>query len=446
MIMNSRSFHIITLGCAKNLVDSESISQILENKGYQRSNNRSSSKYIIINTCGFINIAKEESIKMVNKVIAQKKSGQMIIAGGCLTERYKKKALEYFPGIDAIFGTRNWMDIGKVIDLIGKSDNNHVVTYFPNIQYQHPEKLGIRHQAIQGGSAYVKIADGCRRSCAFCAIPSIKGTAKSYPIKNILQEVSYLVANNIKEVILIAQDTTDYGHDIDIKDGLSKLTDEIVSHFPLLPWLRFLYTYPGAITERLIDNMANHPQLLPYLDLPLQHAHPDILKKMSRPSNVDDVFKTILNIRNKIPDVSLRTTFIVGFPGETENEFKTLLDFIEEVKFDHLGAFKFSFEKGVPGEIYGDPVPEEEKACRLNRIMQVQEKITLSKNKIFVNTIMNVLIEGSNDGIIVGRTYRDAPEIDGLVIATGNGNIGDIVPVLINDSTVHDLYGIAIPQ
>jgi ribosomal protein S12 methylthiotransferase len=298
---------------------------------------------------------------------------------------------------------------------------------------------------VQGASAYLKIADGCRRPCAFCAIPLIKGTAVSRPVESILAEARFLQEKGVREIILIAQDTTDYGHDIGLKNGLVHLLKEMTAAVPNVDWLRVMYAYPGYVTDELIEVMATQKQVLPYLDMPLQHAHPSTLRRMHRPTNVDWVRKTLEKMRKAIPDLALRTTFIVGYPGETEEEFQALLDFVEEIRFDKVGAFKFSFEPGTVGEPLGDPIPDEVKEERLQRLMEKQQRISLERNQAFVGRSLDVLIEGCGQGISMGRSYRDAPEIDGLVLVKGEIPTGQIIPILISDAMVYDLSGVAIP-
>ena len=260
----------------------------------------------------------------------------------------------------------------------------------------------------------------------------------------ILREARLLQDAGVKELILIAQDTTDYGHDLGMKDGLAALIEQITMAAPQLPWLRILYAYPGYVTDRLIDLMAKTPQVLHYLDMPLQHAHPETLKRMRRPANVDWVHRTLGKMRQAMPDLALRTTFIVGYPGETEEEFQSLLDFITEIKFDRVGVFPFSFEPGTTSEPLGDPIPNELKEERVARVMQLQESISLTRNQALVGKKLPVLIEGIQKGVAVGRSYRDAPEIDGMVFAEGKAQVGQIVPVLISGALVHDLTGSVI--
>ncbi len=295
----------------------------------------------------------------------------------------------------------------------------------------------------------LKIADGCRRPCAFCAIPLIKGTAVSRPLQVLVEEARQLHELGVRELVLIAQDTTDYGHDLGMKDGLAVLLEQITAAVPGLDWIRIMYAFPGYVTDRLIEVMASRPQVLPYLDIPLQHAHPDTLTRMRRPANVDWVHSTIAKMRLAMPKLAIRTTFIVGYPGETEAEFQALLDFVEEMRFDRVGAFQFSFEPGTASEPLGDPLPAEVKEERYQRLMTLQQAISLQINQSYVGQTLDVLVEGFNDGISIGRSYRDAPEIDGLVFIEGDDSrkkaqgaeIGSIVPVRITGAMAYDLTG-----
>lgn len=443
--MTKPKYYLVTLGCAKNNVDSESIGTLLNRAGYAVAEKQSQADVLIVNTCGFIAPAREESIKVLHDLASQKRKGQMLIAAGCLTQRYRESVAQQVPGIDGILGTRRWMDILQVIQSIQSRPNTHAVYHLPEAPTVGTDEQGVPRVAIQGGSAYIKIADGCRRPCAFCAIPLIKGPAVSRPIEAITSEARALEQAGIKELVLIAQDTTDYGHDLGIHDGLAVLLENIAGAAPAIPWIRILYAYPGYVTERLIEWMAQSSQVVPYLDIPLQHAHPDVLRRMRRPANIEWVYATLAKMRAAMPRLALRTTFIVGYPGETEEEFQTLLDFVSEIKFDHAGAFKFSFEPGTASEPLGDPVPEDVKQDRMNRLMALQEQISLQRNQSFMGKTLDVLVEGTGRGISVGRSYRDAPEIDGLVIIDGKAPVGEIVPVTIHGAMAHDLTGSLVP-
>jgi len=438
--MNPKAFHLISLGCAKNTVDSESMAALLQESGYFPVEKPNQAGILIVNTCGFIQAARQESIDTLNELAHRKKRGQVLICAGCLTERYRQRVIEEVPGLDGVLGTRRWMDIVEVIQQLRAPGARPAALYhLPDVPTVGTDEHGVARIAIQGGSAYLKIADGCRRPCAFCSIPLIKGTTVSRPPENILAEAHLLADHGIKELLLIAQDTTDYGHDLGLKDGLAQLLERIVAEVPELPWIRILYAYPGYVTDRLIDVMATHPQILPYLDIPLQHASVPILQAMHRPANMDWVYSTLAKMRAHLPGLALRTTFIVGYPGETEQDFQTLLDFIQEIKFDHLGAFTFSYEDGTTSAPLGDPIPQEVKEERLQRLMLLQEKISLGINQTFIGKTLPVLIEGYQKDLSIGRSYRDAPEIDGLVLVEGPAPLGEIINVQITGALTHDL-------
>ena len=440
--IDPKSFYLASLGCAKNTVDSDSMAALLQQAGYAPVSKPNHAGVLIVNTCGFIKPAREESLEVLKELAKKKKSGQYLIAAGCLTERYRQGILDQVPGIDGILGTRRWMDI---VDVVLKMRNGRKdpapLYHLPDAPTVGTDERGVLRASIQGGSAYLKIADGCRRPCAFCAIPLIKGTAVSRSPEVILAEVQAIQQLGVKEINLIAQDTTDYGHDLGIKEGLAALLENVVQAAPDLAWIRILYAYPGYVTDRLIEVMASHSQILPYLDMPLQHAHPDTLRRMRRPANMDWVYRTLEKMRRAMPSLALRTTFIVGYPGETEEEFQALLDFIAEIRFDHVGAFTFSFETGTASEPLGDPVPQEVKDERLERLMLLQQEISLARNQSFIGQTLPVLVEGFDNGLSIGRSYRDAPEIDGLVLVEGKVPIGEISPVQITGALTHDLSG-----
>jgi ribosomal protein S12 methylthiotransferase len=437
-----KHLHLVSLGCAKNIVDSDSMAQLLARAGYRLAENPAQAEILLVNTCGFIGPAREESLQVLNQLAAAKKPGQWLIAAGCLSQRYGDDLARQVPGLDGVIGTRRWMDIVELVE--------HVrARTAPEPLYQLPgtaatvgtDERGARRTAVQGASAYLKIADGCRRPCAFCAIPLIKGTAVSRPIDAIVAEARQLEADGLHEIILIAQDTTDYGYDLGLKDGLPTLLEQITRAAPQIEWLRVMYAYPGSLSNRLIDLMASQPQILHYLDLPLQHAHPDVLRRMRRPANIDHVRETLAKMRAAMPDLALRSTFIVGYPGETDAEFETLLRFVEELQFDRVGVFTFSPEADTAAIELGDTVPEEVKQERRDQLMQRQQRISLAKNEALVGQTLSVLVEGQGDGLSLGRSYRDAPEIDGLVVIEGEAPVGQIVPVHITGAMVYDVSG-----
>lgn len=448
--MNQKTFHLISLGCAKNTVDSDSMAQLLEREGYRAVGAPQQASVMIVNTCGFIGSARDESYSELRTLAESKHPGQLLIATGCLTQRYGLEVARQVPGVDGILGTRRWMDIVGLVRELRKSPHPEPLYHLPDAPSIGTDEKGTLRASVAGASAYLKIADGCRRPCAFCAIPLIKGTMVSRPLDTILNEAQRLHEMGVRELVLIAQDTTDYGHDLGMKNGLATLLENITTVVPEMDWLRIMYAFPGYVTDRLIEVMAAHSQVLPYLDIPLQHANPNILRRMVRPANIDWVHTTIAKMRSALPKLAIRTTFIVGYPGETEKEFQTLLDFMQELRFDRVGAFQFSFEPGTTSEPLGDPVPAEVKEQRLERLMELQQSISLQINQSYVGQTLDVLVEGQDNGIAIGRSYRDAPEIDGMVFIESNGlkktaelpAIGSLVPVKITGAMTYDLTGV----
>jgi len=438
--MKKKTFYIESLGCAKNTVDSESMADLLIQDGYTVVEQPSRAEVLVVNTCGFISAARQESLNSLRALSDRKKDGQILIAAGCLTQRDRELVVREVPRLDGVLSTRRWMDIINILDQIKNTPQRQSPIYhLPDFPTIGTDEKGALRVAIQGTSAYLKIADGCRRMCAFCSIPLIKGTAVSRPMEPILEEVRILQDTGMQEINLIAQDVTDYGSDLGMKDALPELLEKIHLAAPQIPWVRLLYAFPGAVSDRLIAQLCEGRVVLPYLDIPLQHAHPDTLKRMKRPSNMDWVYGTIDKLRRGNPDIAMRTTFIVGYPGETDQEFDTLLNFIREVKFDRVGVFTFSFEPGTSSEPLGDPIPQEVKEERFNLLMAEQEKISLAKNQLLYGKELDVLIEGMDKEISVGRSYRDAPEIDGLVIVEGKLPVGEISRVQVTGAMAYDL-------
>ncbi|HTX90549.1 MAG TPA: 30S ribosomal protein S12 methylthiotransferase RimO [Anaerolineales bacterium] len=447
--MNKKTFHLVSLGCAKNTVDSDSMAQLLVRDGYRPVEAPQQASVLVVNTCGFIGPARDESYSVLRELAEDKRPDQLLIAAGCLTQRYGAEVARHVPGVDGILGTRRWMDIVSVVRELRKGPHPEPLYHLPETATIGLDEQETLRASVTGASAYLKIADGCRRPCAFCAIPLIKGTMVSRPTEVILDEARRLRDRGVRELVLIAQDTTDYGHDLGLKEGLASLLEQMTAAVPDLDWIRILYAFPGYVTDRLIQVMADHPQVLPYLDMPLQHAHPDTLQRMRRPANVDWVHKTVGKMRSTLSKLAIRTTFIVGYPGETEAEFQALLDFVQEMRFDRVGAFQFSFEPGTTSAALGDPVPAEVKQERWERLMELQQGISLQVNQSYVGQTLDVLVEGFNDGIAIGRSYRDAPEIDGMVLIESDQNgrppaqvkVGSLVPVTITGAMAYDLTG-----
>ena len=440
------TFSISTMGCAKNLVDSSSMEHLLINQASLTCVEASRAEFLIVNTCAFIHDAREESIRELEAFARRKKRGQKLIAAGCLSQRYQQKLLEQVPGIDGMVGTR---DLGDILPMLARLSAKTV----PQARVSIPEHERIRFisglpgYTVQGRSSYLKIADGCRRSCAFCAIPGIKGSLVSRQKEDILSDALALQEAGIQEINLIAQDVTDYAQDLGIQDGLPDLLEALLPAIPRVPWVRLLYTFPGFISGRLIDLMASSRQLLPYLDIPLQHADPEVLRAMRRPSDVDWVRRTVTEMRARIPALVLRTTLIVGFPNETEQRFSALLNFLREMQFDHVGVFTYSPEEGTPAEALADPIPQAVKESRREELMTLQAGISMRKNQQLKNKVFSMLVEGTDPehNIVVGRTYRDAPEIDGLMIAEGKAQVGEMLSVRVKAAMQHDLYGEVVP-
>ena len=430
-------YRIATLGCPKNDVDSEMMGELLRQAGHSPVDSNRRADVLIVNTCAFVHDAREESYGALRELAARKRRGQFLVAAGCLAQRYAAEIYRQVPGVDAVLGTQSWPEITGILESLQRSKRSR-----PTI-VEHSEALitSVPRRPATGVSAYLKIADGCSAACAFCAIPLIKGPQHSKPQEEILREARELVDQGVREIILIAQNTSAYGRDLGKRDALPGLLQTICDGVPGLEWLRILYAYPQDVSPRLVEAMARLPQVLPYVDLPLQHAHPDVLRRMRRPADVDAVRRLIADLRGAMPDIALRTTFIVGFPGETEEEFAALLAFIGEVRFDRVGVFAYSQETGTPAAEMADQVPAEVVAERYERAMVLQQGISLERNEEQVGRVLRVLLEGSGEGLTVGRSYRDAPDIDGLVLIPGEYEAGGFADVRITAAQEYDLVG-----
>ena len=434
-------FYLESLGCPKNLVDTHGIVRILKNLGHQPVDDPRRAKVLIVNTCGFIKDARDESIAGLQQLAQKKRTNQVLVAAGCLSQYWGEALVDRVPGVDGLLSTRRWNEIGKLVEELS-GDPGRRLSYLslPGDSILAGGDDG-PPVARQGASAYLKIADGCSAPCAFCAIPLIKGPATSRPLEAIVQNAIELVDQDVKEIILIAQDTTAYGRDRGQRDALPGLVRSILDAVPTLHWLRLMYAYPGHVSPRLIEVMAGDPRVCHYLDLPLQHAHPDVLRRMKRPANLDRTRQLVADLRAAMPDVALRTSLIVGYPGETEAEFQALLDFLAEIRFDRVGVFAYSAEDGTPAALLPDPVPRAIKAERHERLMTQQQQISLEINQAQVGRTLDILVEGQGDGLSVGRSYRDAPEIDGLVLLSSDIAVGEMVPARINGAMEYDLIG-----
>ena len=434
-------FYIASLGCPKNTVDSNAMGVLLQRSGYQPTLDPAQADIVIVNTCGFIEQARAESLETLEDLAASLTGRQRLVAAGCWAQRDPDTIIQAVPRIDAVLGTRSWPQIvplaGRLLAAVGEPTQRLIEDRLATM----PEEAHAPGYVISGKSAFLKIADGCSRQCAFCAIPAIKGPTVSRDVEAILEDVRQLRDYGVLEINLIAQDATYYGADRGERDGLARLFERMVEVAPEVPWIRVLYAFPGFITPRLIAVMRDIPQILPYIDLPLQHAHPDVLRRMRRPSDMDQVRRTLAALRTAMPDVALRTTLIVGFPGETESEFSTLVDFVREARFDRLGAFTYSLESGTAAEALGDDVPAEVKEARYDEIMTLQQDISLQRNQELVGKRLTVLLEGTGENLTVGRSYRDAPEIDGLVLVPEVVELHRLVTVEITEALPYDLSG-----
>jgi len=433
-------FHLVTLGCPKNTVDTNAMAFLLQRAGYRPVAHPEQADVIIVNTCGFIADARAESLETLQSLAANLRPEQQLIAAGCWAQRDPERLMAWIPELDGVIGTRSWNALPELLAQLKQRNRRLVLTEKHAMTL--PEAASAPGYAIAGRSAFLKIADGCSRRCAFCAIPLIKGDMVSRPLEVIVKEAERLRDQRVLEFNLIAQDSTVYGRDLGLTDGLAQLLERLAEVLPASSWIRVLYMFPGQITPRLIETMATYPQVLPYVDLPLQHAHPAVLRRMNRPADMDEVRRTLERLRQRLPDVCLRTTLIAGFPGETDAEFQTLLDFVNEQRFDRLGVFTYSHEEGTPAERFEDDVPEDVKAARLDALMTAQQAISLERNRAQIGRVLPVLLEGSEAQLTVGRSYRDAPEIDGLVLIQQSvAQVDRMAEVRITEALEYDLIG-----
>jgi len=434
-------FFLLTLGCPKNTVESEGIRELLLATGHQPVDEPQDADFLIVNTCAFIDPAREESVDALSELAEGKRSDQYLVAAGCMAERYGSGMADFAPSLDGIIGTRRWREIASLVDTLAGDAERSGPRTLPQENARLPLIHPLPRRCPGLASAYVKIAEGCDAPCAFCAIPQIKGPYRSKPQEAILIEVAELVQQGVKEIIFIAQDTGAYGLDWGLESTLPSLINNVVAALPESEWLRLMYTYPQRITTPLIETMASLPQVVHYVDMPLQHAHPQVLRRMNRPHDLGRVRSVITNLRRAMPNIALRTSFIIGYPGETEEEFRALLDFLDEIAFDRVGVFAYSQEEGTQAALLPGQIPEELKAERYDRAMEIQQAISLKRNRQFIGQQLEILVEGAGDGISVGRSYRDAPEVDGMVIVQGELPVNDFASVLITEALEYDLVG-----
>lgn len=431
----------VSLGCDKNLVDSEYMMGILRDHGYEFTDDESEADIAVVNTCGFINSAKEESIETILSLAANKEGKlKVLVAAGCLAERYKADILEQMPEIDAIVGTTAFDKICEVIDdALAKKQHNALNDIN---RYCRPDTNRII--TTGGYYSYLKIAEGCDKRCTYCSIPLFKGKYRSTPMEELIKEAEYLADTGVKELILVAQETSVYGKDLYGKKSLPRLLHELCK-VSGIQWIRLLYCYPEEIDDELIEAIKNEPKILHYIDMPIQHASDNILKKMGRRTNNKDLREIIGKLRKKIPDICLRTTLITGFPGETQEDMDILLDFVDEMEFDRLGVFAYSQEEDTRAALMDNQIDEETKLDRIEQVMALQREVSIDKSGRLVGRRMEVIIEGkaADEDVYVGRTYMDAPGVDGYVFINSEEELlsGDFAYVKITKALEYDLIG-----
>lgn len=431
---------LVSLGCSKNLVDSEVMINILSNNKYKMTDDINKSDIIIVNTCGFIESAKQESVDSIIDMGRLKENGRckVLIASGCLAERYKDELINEMPELDAVIGTGDYKSILEVIEqaLEGKKV----------VRFGNQEKVDInelpRTISTLGASAYLKIAEGCDNRCTYCIIPTLRGRYRSRDFEEIIKEARHLAANGIKELNIIAQDTTKYGIDIYGSYKIAELLEEL-SKIDGIHWIRLMYSYPDDFSDELIEVIANNKKICKYLDIPIQHASNRILKLMGRKTSKESIEELIKKLRARIPEITLRTSLIVGFPGEAQEDFEELYSFVKNTRFDRLGVFTYSREEDTPAYKLSDQLEEEVKLQRQQAIMEVQMHISLENNEKQIGNVLEVLIEGEEDNSYIGRSFKDAPEIDGNVLAKSQKTLlpGEFYFVRITKALEYDLIG-----
>ena len=432
---------LISLGCDKNLVDSEVMLGLLNKAGHELTNDETEAEAVVINTCAFISDAKEESINTIIEMGRLKKTGKLkkLIVAGCLSQRYKDEIMEELPEIDVIIGATNY---DKIVEAIG-TDEQAIVD---DINYT-PKPISERIVTTNAAMAYFKIAEGCNKLCTYCIIPHIRGRYRSIPMENLLSSAEKLAADGIKELVLVAQETTLYGVDLYGEKKLPELLTKL-SEIEGIEWIRLLYCYPEEITDELISVMAENPKICHYIDIPIQHSENEILRRMGRKTSREDIVSLVSRLRTAMPDIAIRTTLISGFPGETQKLHDGLVDFVDECEFDRLGVFTYSPEEGTPAAGYEDQVDGELAAKWRDEIMELQQEISYEKNQELIGSVQRVLIEGYlvDDDVYVGRTYRDAPGVDGIVFVSAPYELisGSFVDVKITEANEYDLTGVIL--
>lgn len=436
------NIYFVSLGCDKNLVDSEMMITHLRKSGYVLTDEPSEADVIVVNTCCFIGDAKEESINTLLELAAFKEERcKLLVAAGCLAQRYHEEIKTEIPEVDLIVGTMGYENLTEKID--EAINEGKVVESLKDINYL-PTPLTDRDSMSGGYYAYLKIAEGCDKCCTYCVIPKVRGKYRSVPMDNLIAQAEHLVENGAKEIILVAQETTLYGKDLYGEKSLPKLLRRL-SEIEELRWIRILYCYPEEITDELIDTIAELPKVCNYLDIPIQHGSDNILRKMGRWTDKAEIISIVDKLRNKIPDIALRTTLITGFPGETEEDFEELKEFVKKLRFDRLGVFTYSQEEDTPASEMDEQVSEDVKEARRDEIMMIQQEISFEKSKEHIGEDFDVMIEGSlpDDGVYIARTYMDAPDVDGYVFIKSDWHLdsGDFVKVEITGAKEYDLIG-----
>jgi len=436
--MRKPQIHFVSLGCPKNRVDSEVMLGVAEREGYTHANDPAKADVIVVNTCGFIESAKEESIDTILELERYKETGRCkkLIVTGCLSQRYPEELAEGFPEVDHFLGSSDMLRLGPAL----RNEGPRIWVGNPAdwvIQASDPRTITTR-----GASAYVKIAEGCNRSCSFCVIPQLRGKQRSRSIEDVVREVEQLAAAGVLEVNLVSQDTVSYGRDLDDKVNLSQLVKR-VAEIDGIRWIRLFYLYPEKLTDEIVDLIANHPKIVPYIDMPLQHAASAMLKRMRRGHGGEKLRTLVERVRSQIPDVVFRTAFIVGHPGETEEEFQELYDFVAWARFDRVGAFHYSDEPSSGSYHLSDKVPPEVAEERARRLMALQQEISREKNEALVGRDLDILVEGvseESDLVLQGRWKGQAPDIDGAVYISGGPVYpGQIYTCRVEQATEYDL-------
>lgn len=438
---------MVSLGCPKNLVDAEVMLGFLAKDRYEITTDEREADIIIVNTCSFIKEAKQESIDTILDLADRKKDAKcrLLIVTGCLPQRYQEELASELPEVDIFIGTGDYPRIAEIIE--EKRDTTEQLRYIGDPNYLYDADLP-RLNSSPYYSAYLKIAEGCSNCCSYCVIPSLRGGFRSRSMDKLLEEARGLVAKGVKELNLIAQDITRYGGDLPARPTLEQLVEELAK-IDGVRWIRLLYAYPDGITDALIDLIKREEKVCKYLDIPLQHISDPILKQMNRRGGEAEIRRLITRLREEIPGMAIRTSFIVGFPGETEEDFKKLLHFVEETQFDRLGVFCYSREEGTPAADMEEQVSERVKRERHKKLMKAQARVSFKRNRALINTVEQVMVEGFSEEtelLLRGRSARQAPDIDGMVyITAGNAQVGDIVNLKITDSSDYDLIGEIIP-